>query len=344
LTEQNHRRPDNHDLQQPNAIRFSPDGASLPAHVSAWIAEQEASVVTLSSGDELMSIGLRARPRFVVFDARNEPEPVLAALHRVKKDSYTAVVPCAVLTSKNTDALSAAFDAGADEVIRDGMTGPEAVRRLSAMLIRSERDLIVHPSTRLAGTSAIETEIGRRLALGDYFAVCYADLDHFKEFNDRYSYNEGDRVIRILAKLLHDVVKGTCGENGFIGHIGGDDFIFIIPYNSIPSVCGEIVATFDLLAPYQYSEQDRRAGYFFGKDRRGHLDRVPLMTLSIGVVTNLRRTLTSARQASQLATEMKTYAKSLPGSVYTVDRRSDERATPQELPAIREPRKIGENE
>jgi len=65
------------DLQQPNAIRFSPDGASLPAHVSAWIAQQEASVVTLSSGDELMSIGLRARPRFVVFDARNETESVL---------------------------------------------------------------------------------------------------------------------------------------------------------------------------------------------------------------------------------------------------------------------------
>jgi GGDEF domain-containing protein len=263
----------------------------------------------------------------------------------VKKDSYTGVVPCVVLCGKTNEALSDAFDAGADEVLRDGIQAAEAVRRLTAMLIRSERDLIVHPSTRLAGTSAIESEIGRRLALGEAFAVCYADLDHFKEFNDRYSYNEGDRVIRILAKLLHDVVKGTCGEDGFIGHIGGDDFIFIIPYNAIPSVCGEIVATFDLLAPYQYSEQDRRAGYFFGKDRRGHLDRVPLMTLSIGVVTNLRRTLTSARQASQLATEMKTYAKSLPGSVYTVDRRSDDRVTPQEpVPAIRDVRLIGENE
>jgi GGDEF domain-containing protein len=332
-------------LQQPNAIRFSPDGANLPAHVSDWIDAQEASVVTLSSADELMSIGLRARPHFVIFDARRESESVLAALHRVKKDSYTGVVPCAVLSGKKTESLEQAFDAGADEVIPQGMDPQEAVRRLTAMLIRSERDLIVHPSTRLAGTSAIETEIGRRLAIGDFFAVCYADLDHFKEFNDRYSYNEGDRVIRILAKLLHDVVKGTCGEDGFIGHIGGDDFIFIIPYNSIPSVCGEIVATFDLLAPYQYSEQDRRAGYFFGKDRRGHLDRVPLMTLSIGVVTNLRRTLTSARQASQLATEMKTYAKSLPGSVYTVDRRSDERVTPQEpLPAFRDVRQIGENE
>ena len=332
-------------MQQPNAIRFLPDGAALPAHVNAWIASQEASVVTITSGDELMSIGLRARPRFVIFDGRRDPDTALAALHRVKRDSYTAVVPCAVLTGKKNEALSAAFDAGADEVIRDGLLAAEAVRRLDAMLVRSERDLIVHPSTRLAGTSAIEAEITRRLALEDSFAVCYADLDHFKEFNDRYSYNEGDRVIRILAKLLHDVVKGTCGENGFIGHIGGDDFIFIIPYNTIPSVCGEIVATFDLLAPYQYSEQDRRAGYFFGKDRRGHLDRVPLMTLSIGVVTNLRRTLTSARQASQLATEMKTYAKSLPGSVYTVDRRSDERVTPQEpLPAIRDVRKIGESE
>ena len=256
-------------MQQPNAIRFSPDGASLPAHVSDWIDAQEASVVTISSADELMSIGLRARPHFVIFDARRESETVLAALHRVKKDSYTGVVPCAVLCGKKSESLEEAFDAGADEVIPHGMQTAEAVRRLTAMLIRSERDLIVHPSTRLAGTSAIEAEIGRRLAIGDFFAVCYADLDHFKEFNDRYSYNEGDRVIRILAKLLHDVVKGTCGEDGFIGHIGGDDFIFIIPYNAIPSVCGEIVATFDLLAPYQYSEQDRRAGYFFGKDRRG---------------------------------------------------------------------------
>ena len=65
------------------------------------------------------------------------------------------------------------------------------------------------------------------------FATCYADLDHFKEFNDRYSYYEGDRVIRILAKILHDVVKGMCHEDGFVGHIGGDDFIFIIPMAAV---------------------------------------------------------------------------------------------------------------
>jgi DNA-binding response OmpR family regulator len=176
-------------LQQPNAIRFSPDGASLPAHVSAWIEGQEASAVTITSADELMSIALRARPRFVVFDARRDQQPALAALHRLKKDSYTGVVPSVVLCGKRNEALDEAFDAGADEVIRDGMQVAEAVRRLTAMLIRSERDLVVHPSTRLAGTSAIEAEIGRRLALADYFAVCYADLTTSR-INDRYSHNE----------------------------------------------------------------------------------------------------------------------------------------------------------
>jgi hypothetical protein len=80
---------------------------------------------------------------------------------------------------------------------------------------------------------------------------------------------------------------------------------------------------FDTLIPYQYSEQDRRAGYFFGKDRRGQLHRVPLMTVSIGVVTNDRRHFTHAAQVSELATEMKSYAKTLPGSVFSVDRRTD---------------------
>ena len=70
-------------------------------------------------------------------------------------------------------------------------------------------------------------------------------------------------------------------------------------------------------------EQDRRAGYYFGKDRRGQLHRVPLMTVSIGVVTNERRVFTHAAQVSELATEMKSYAKTLPGSVWSVDRRHD---------------------
>jgi diguanylate cyclase (GGDEF)-like protein len=306
-----------------SAILFAPDDAAPPPALAEWLGRQADVQVRIREIDELMAMSLRGRPRVVAFDARHDRALVEQACARLKRDSYTGVVPAVMLTSNTDEAFAAGFDAGADEVLRDGLGAAELVTRLDAMLRRSDRDLVVHPSTRLPGAVEIEAEVTRRLDSGVRFAMCYADLDHFKEFNDRYSYYDGDRVIRILAKILHDVVKGLCGEEGFVGHIGGDDFIFVVPTQAVGEACAEIVNVFDLLIPYQYSEQDRRAGYFFGKDRRGQLHRVPLMTVSIGVVTNERRHFTHAAQVSELATEMKSYAKTLPGSVYSIDRRTD---------------------
>jgi len=282
----------------PTAIYFAPDSQPLPEVLRSWLSAQGLATVTIRDEAQLMALSLRGRPRVIAMDARTSPGPCLAACKRMKGDSYTGVVPCIIFAGDSDEAFSAAFEAGADEVVRA-------------------------PSTRLPGAVEIELEVQRRLSPGVLFAMCYADLDHFKEFNDRYSYYDGDRVIRILAQILHDVVKGLCAEQGFVGHIGGDDFIFIIPVDSVNEVCAEIIDVFDTLIPFQYSEQDRRAGYFFGKDRRGQLHRVPLMTLSIGVVTNERRHFTHAAQVSELATEMKSYAKTLTGSVYSVDRRQN---------------------
>ncbi len=312
-------------MGQANAIFFSPEMRRPSAALHAWLDGRSLPVSIIDSGDELMDIALRGRPRLVLFDAASAPDSAHAACRRLKRDSYTGVIPAAIFSAPGVESLVAAFAAGADEVLCLDRTGthPELIVRLDGLLRRADRDVHVHPSTFLPGAPEIEAEIGRRLAAGELFAVCYADLDHFKEFNDRYGYYEGDRVIRILAKILHDVVKGISPEGSFVGHIGGDDFIFIVQGPDASEMCQEIVAIFDSLVPYQYSEQDRRAGYFFGKDRRGQLHRVPLMTVSIGIVTNERRHFSHASQVSELATEMKSYAKTLPGSVFVVDRRQD---------------------
>ena len=327
-------------MATPTAIYFAPDDRPVPEVLGSWLASQGLTALTIRDEAQLMALLLRGRPRVIAMDARTAAAPCLAACKRMKSDSYTGIVPCIMLAADSDDAFAAAFAAGADEVVRANVPQAELLTRLSVMLRRSDRDLFVHPSTRLPGAVEIELEIQRRLASGALFAMCYADLDHFKEFNDRYSYYDGDRVIRILAQILHDVVKGLCSEQGFVGHIGGDDFIFIIPIESVNDVCAEIIDVFDTLIPFQYSEQDRRAGYFFGKDRRGQLHRVPLMTLSIGVVTNERRHFTHAAQVSELATEMKSYAKTLSGSVYSVDRRQNPPAVdaPAGAPGVSLPR------
>jgi diguanylate cyclase (GGDEF)-like protein len=306
-----------------SVLHFVPDGQPAPILLQEWVDAMQLPVVRTDDAEALLGAALRARPRVIIVDARTDAEPSLALVRRLKADSYMGIAPTVVLTAPTEDAFAEAFAAGADEILRSDVPALEARVRLALLLRRSDRDTLVHPSTRLPGAIEIEAELTRLIGLGRHFAMCYADLDHFKEYNDRYSYYDGDRVIRILSKILHDVVKGICGERGFVGHIGGDDFIFIVPVADITETCGEIVEVFDALVPYQYSEQDRRAGYYFGKDRRGQLHKVPLMTVSIGVVTNERRALVTAAQVSELATEMKSYAKTLPGSVFTVDRRTD---------------------
>lgn len=300
-----------------------------PSWLETWCQSAVLLPDTSSDPSHAIARALRAHPRAIVLDARGDAEwsdAALALCRRLKHDSFTAIIPVVVLATPTR--FAAAFGAGADEVLRDDVDADEAQARLTALLRRSDRDTDVHPSTRLPGTREIEAELVRRVRSGDRFAACYADLDHFKEFNDRYGYYHGDAVIRLLARILHDVVKGLAGETGFVGHIGGDDFLFTVPLAQLSAVCDDVVQVFDELIPLQYSEADRRAGYFFGKDRRGQLHRVPLMTLSIGVVTNQRRRFTGALEVSELATEMKGYAKTLPGSLWVVDRRREDGLQP----------------
>ncbi len=309
---------------RPTILFFSPAGRSVPDFLARWVDGKGLTVIPVPEPTTLQEMILRALPALVIIDADGSGTLGLELCTRLKADSYSAIVPLAALTSRHaTERVREWFAAGADEVITPLFEPAEQASRLDGLMTRTARDVAVNPSTRLPGTTEIEREIRRRMELGELFAVCYADLDHFKEYNDRYSYYDGDRVIYILSRILHDVVKGKLGNRGFVGHIGGDDFILVIPFESIADVCGEVLEVFDTLIPYQYNEQDRRAGYYFGKDRRGQLHRVPLMTLSIGIVTNQHRRFAHPAQVSELATEMKSYAKTQAGSVFVVDRRHD---------------------
>lgn len=303
-------------------VYYSPGDQPAPPALHAFAAEQQLTICPCGSAQDVVALVNRGYPAGVAVDGTSAQDPA-EVCRLLKGDAFSAIVPIIIIAPAGGDAVVLdGLAAGADEVLSPSMTQQEQLLRLRMALRRADRDVSVHPTTRLPGTVQIERDIGDRMRRGEQFAVCYADLDHFKEFNDRYGYNEGDRVIRMLARLLRDVVKGYSPE-GFIGHIGGDDFIFNIALDRMKVACEEILEVFDQLVPFQYTEDDRRAGYFLGRDRRGNILWVPVMTLSIGVVTNEHRKFTHTARVSELATEMKTFAKKLQGSVYAVDRRTD---------------------
>jgi GGDEF domain-containing protein len=303
-------------------LHFGPGRSDPSELVLRFAADNDLEIVPIEESNELRAVLNRTYPSCVVLEGTSDISEMLELARIIKEDAFTGIVPVvALLADAGGDATSSdLLAAGADEVVRHDLPERERTLRLQQVLNRADRDVSVHPTTRLPGTNHIARDMQARLAMGQQFAVCYADLDHFKEFNDRYGYANGDSVIRLLSKLLRDVVRGLA-PGGFVGHIGGDDFIFNLPLEHLEVTCDEIIRLFDELIPYQYTEEDRRAGYFLGKDRRGNIHRIPLMALSIGVVTNQFQVFQHTGQISELAAEMKTYAKSLPGSKYVVDRR-----------------------
>lgn len=297
-------------------------GASASADfVTGFARERGLLVESARTAEDVGAMLNRTFPAGVVADAADDIEGLIELVRNLKNDPFTGIVPMVVLLSMDlSQRATDLLEAGADDVIRDGLPEKERLLRLDQVLRRADRDVSVHPTTRLPGTNHIARDMQRRLDAQEKFAVCYADLDHFKEFNDRYGYAFGDGVIRMLSRILRDMVRGLA-PGGFVGHIGGDDFIFNLPLEYLERTCDGVIQLFDELIPYQYTEEDRKAGYFLGKDRRGSIHRIPLMALSIGVVTNQFADFEHTGQISELAAEMKSYAKSLPGSKYVVDRR-----------------------
>ncbi len=302
-------------------LYFAPGSSGPSSLVAAFGARSGLAVNAVTEAAEVRALLNRTFPACLILECGVDRAEILELTSAIKQDAFTSIVPLIVLVPDGEPDLAGdCLAAGADEVLQAGLLDREKILRLEQVLKRADRDVSVHPTTRLPGTNHIARDMQARLERGQKFAVCYADLDHFKEFNDRYGYAFGDGVIRMLSRILRDMVRGLA-PGGFVGHIGGDDFIFNVSVEHLEATCDEIIKLFDTLIPYQYTEDDRKAGYFLGKDRRGQIHRIPLMTLSIGVVTNHFAVFEHTGQISELAAEMKTYAKTLPGSVYVVDRR-----------------------
>lgn len=102
-----------------------------------------------------------------------------------------------------------------------------------------------NPLTGLPGNIAIEQEIQKRMNKKKPFALIYADLNQFKHYNDLYGFQRGDTVIKILGEIL---LKAAIPFNDqtFVGHIGGDDFLFITEETPLEDLCQEVISEFKM--------------------------------------------------------------------------------------------------
>ncbi len=208
-----------------------------------------------------------------------------------------------------------------DDYLMRSLLESDLKMRVSLCLCRAARVVDINPLTRLPGNIAIIKQIQRRLDRGEVFALAYADLDFFKPFNDRYGFSRGDEVLKMVGRLILNIIKTKQPADSFVGHIGGDDFVFMSTADLFEEAAREILENFDRIIPTFYDAGDRAERQIKSVDRAGNHQTFPFISLSIGAAMNLARPYTHYGEITEVAAEMKKYAKQFTGSCYKIDRR-----------------------
>ena len=214
------------------------------------------------------------------------------------------------------------FDPGIPPGDEVGDLAEDFVRMAGRLKELEQISLDASPLTRLPGNIAIEQVIEEKLNEGAPFAVCYADLDNFKAYNDRYGYIRGSDLIKHTGELIYEAVTAHDSAHAFIGHVGGDDFVMVVAPEKASEVCSAVIEKFDATIPSFYSPGDRARGAIEGTDRFGVHRVFPLMTISIAIVICQKGSYDSAVDIARAAAELKKTLKETAGSNYAQNRRT----------------------
>ncbi|MBI5625008.1 MAG: response regulator [Elusimicrobia bacterium] len=291
------------------------------------LGRTECEVLQSGDGGDGLRRARELHPDLILLDVGLPAKSGLEVLRELRRGQDTSAIPVIMLTGLAglSDKVEG-FNLGADDYVTKPFAVEELSARVESILRRVRRDRAANPLTRLPGSPDIEAETCRRIREGIPFAFHYADMDHFKAFNDAYGFERGDRLIECLAACLTDSIAMHDGGAGFAGHVGGDDFVAITSPQAAPFVAQSLCGLFDERRSRYYSAEDLARGFIRGHDRQGRPETFPFVTLSVGVVTTSCRVLDRFPKVVALASEMKMSLKAGPPrrlSSFAFDRRSD---------------------
>lgn len=203
-------------------------------------------------------------------------------------------------------------------ITKDGqMAGAASIRSIleCMTMLRTEAARTANPLTGLPGNEEIQLELQRRTSQGVPMVVIYADLDYFKWYNDFFGFGMGDDLIRYLANILRKELGELGGDDDFIGHIGGDDFIAVTGADVAELLCKALIKRFD----------DGIKAFYGGalittvEDRHGNLVEQEGVTLSLSLMIWDGEVPLTTEEIPRVAAKLKKQAKAVKGSVYVMD-------------------------
>ena len=296
------------------------DDSSIVIFRELFKEDKEFKFISVKS--EQIDIALKNIPSLIVINEDAINIDALTLCRRIRRDEDNSITPVIVVSSNTSREHRIRI---LQESIEYYIKKPVdeyylyyTVKNINRLLTSNRK---MSPLTGLPGNVQIHAELKKRILRKEPFCVLYLDLDNFKAYNDVYGFLKGDQIIEFTAQVITKCIHELFLENSFIGHIGGDDFIAIVPSTDVDEICQSIIANFDKDVEKFFTEDDLKKGYIEVANRKGIMEQFTLTSISIGAVIVDKNRFANILEIGEVGAQVKHMAKSIVGSSYAIDRR-----------------------
>src|SRR5512142_3153658 len=260
-------------------------------------------VDTAMRGAEALEKTRQVLPHLIVLDIMLPDIDGYEVCRSLRTSTRTSHIPVIFLTQKDerSDRLQG-LELGADDYITKPFDIEELKLRVQGAIRRSERESLTDPRSGLPAGRLIEEQLRRIIREKDW-ALLDMRVNYLEPFKDVYGFVAGDDVLRFTAMLISEVVDELGTNDDFIGHAGSDNFIVITGSQFGAAIRQRVKDRFVTEVQTHYNFMDRLQGYMPAPKGNGVVEKVPFMTMSIGIVSPSQQSFADIREITEMAAE-----------------------------------------
>ncbi len=298
------------------------DESSIEVFKELFKKDEDFKFISVKSNQ--IDIALKNIPSIIIVNEDAIEIDIVKLCKKIRNDDDNSITPIIVVSSnRDKEHRIKVLEQSVEYYVRKPVNEIYlyyTIKNLSRLLSINRR---ISPLTGLPGNVQIHAELKKRISSNKPFSVLYLDLDNFKAYNDVYGFLKGDEIIKFTANVIFECVHRDISEGTFIGHIGGDDFVAVVPILDCSELCEDIIANFDAKVTKFFTEEDVEKGYIEVANRKGIIEQFPLTSISIGVVEAEPNRFSNILEIGEVGAQVKHLAKTIMGSSYAVDKRKN---------------------
>jgi DNA-binding response OmpR family regulator len=279
------------------------DDIDIGNMLKIYFSGMEFDVDVAVRGSDALEKTKQVLPHLIVLDIMLPDIDGYEVCRNLRTNMRTSHIPVIFLTQKDerSDKLQG-LELGADDYITKPFDIEELKLRVQGAIRRSERESLTDPRSGLPAGRLIEEQLRRIIRQKDW-ALLDARVNNFESFKDVYGFVASDDVLRFTAMMIGEVVDELGSNTDFIGHAGGDNFIVITAHEKAASMKERLKQRFDQEVQTHYNFIDRQQGFVQAPTPDGSTVKVPVMTMSVGMVSPVEQSFADIREITELAAE-----------------------------------------